>query len=265
MRALNFKDLVQEQRARSRPYLKNLEQLVKAIDSSNILYFIRGGGVPGISGTLHDGGNLTYEEKEKVYLKMMNKVSAKLKQYISLVRGDHAKCSEFHELMHSPVHDLHGLAHFCQNVGNVFGQNREVMKEAILFKLAPSLRKAMQHTFTPELPTDASRGSCGSLYLIRTRACINSSESVYKVGRTSQALGKRLAGYDKGCEVIMAWPVPVTSLKDVESAAIGALRQHFHPRGDYGTEYFEGNHLRMVTCIGTVLSNTPECSFTGMV
>ena len=91
-------------------------------------------------------------------------------------------------------------------------------------------------------------------YYIRTRACANAAEPVYKIGKTTQTVYKRLAGYDKGYEILMIRPVPRRSLDALEREAIAMLRGAFGARTDYGSEYFEGDCFDMVQ----MLSQLPE-------
>jgi len=41
-----------------------------------------------------------------------------------------------------------------------------------------------------------------NIYLIRTREFVNSNKEIYKIGKTSQELNKRISSYGKGCELL---------------------------------------------------------------
>lgn len=84
------------------------------------------------------------------------------------------------------------------------------------------------------------------IYLVHCRACVNSNEHVYKIGK-SVDFNKRLYGYDKGTVPIFS--LFVNECDNFERHLINIFKSVFNLRTDYGAEYFEGNLNCMIKII----------------
>lgn len=84
------------------------------------------------------------------------------------------------------------------------------------------------------------------IYLVRTRACINSNESVYKIGKTID-FNKRITGYDKGTETILL--LFVKDCDTFERTIIDLFNVKFTKMTDYGSEYYKGDVSQMISFI----------------
>ncbi len=84
------------------------------------------------------------------------------------------------------------------------------------------------------------------IYLIHCRACVNSGESVYKIGKTVD-FSKRIDGYDKGS--IPLFTLYVAECDEFERYLIFLFSTKYKQRRDYGVEYFEGDATQMINVI----------------
>ena len=84
------------------------------------------------------------------------------------------------------------------------------------------------------------------IYLIHCRACVNSGESVFKLGKTID-FSKRIDGYDKGSIPLLS--LYVRECDVFERVLIQLFAAKYRQRRDYGIEYFEGNATSMITDI----------------
>ena len=98
----------------------------------------------------------------------------------------------------------------------------------------------------------------GYIYLFHTRACINGKENVYKVGKTTRPIAQRLREYDKGTIHKGSFPVPGKLVGSAEKCVLRVLRREFRSRRDYGSEYFEGDMLKIFRCLSTTLDTFLE-------
>jgi hypothetical protein len=245
-----------EQRSREREHLASVNRVIQSIDVANVLSFIHNRGcLANVAGSLDIASNLSHEGKQVVYLKLCSKLCSKLKQRIALV-ADAAAYQELHILLHG---ENGALQQFCNHTCNCLSQDAVSTRANVLLQVVPSMAKKQKAFFVrpktggcePRVDSGA-RQTHGFLYLIRTRASINAVETVYKVGKTTQTVEKRLAGYDKGCEIILVRPMPIDLLHEAEAAAISQLREEFRLREDYGREYFEGDCFLMANRIGAI-------------
>jgi hypothetical protein len=95
----------------------------------------------------------------------------------------------------------------------------------------------------------------GHIYIIREREFIRLNEDIYKVGRTKN-LKQRFRDYPKGSEVIFCYQVDDTI--EIEKIVLSELRNCFKNRRDIGSEYFEGNKIKISELIlKTISENTP--------
>ncbi len=84
------------------------------------------------------------------------------------------------------------------------------------------------------------------IYLIHVRACVNSGESVFKLGKTVD-FAKRIDGYDKGSIPLLS--LYVRECDEFERVLIQMFAGKYKQRRDYGIEYFEGNATNMIADI----------------
>jgi hypothetical protein len=150
----------------------------------------------------------------------------------------------------------------CVRVCSTLSGNAESEYQQLLLVMQPklnALNKKYPSSSPPPLTLRSSSAGVtataqGFIYMIRTRACVNSNESVFKVGKTRQAFRARMAGYDKGYETVIVVPVPSALLDQQETMLLQHLRQKFVSRTDYGAEYFEGERMTMtrevLACVG---------------
>lgn len=89
------------------------------------------------------------------------------------------------------------------------------------------------------------------IYLLHCRACVNSGESVFKLGKTID-FSKRIHGYDKGSIPLLS--LYVRECDVFERVLIQLFAAKYRQRRDYGIEYFEGNATSMITDIVEALN-----------
>lgn len=95
------------------------------------------------------------------------------------------------------------------------------------------------------------------IYLIHCRACVNSGESVFKLGKTID-FSKRIDGYDKGSIPLLS--LYVRECDAFERVLIQMFAAKYKQRRDYGIEYFEGNATAMIMDI-TAAVNSKELGY----
>jgi len=89
------------------------------------------------------------------------------------------------------------------------------------------------------------------IYLLHCRACVNSGESVFKLGKTID-FSKRIDGYDKGSIPLLS--LYVRECDAFERVLIQLFAAKYRQRRDYGIEYFEGRATSMITDITEALN-----------
>lgn len=89
------------------------------------------------------------------------------------------------------------------------------------------------------------------VYLIRLREFINTNEPLYKIGRTTQEPGKRMASYPKDSEVILF--VKVNDCQVIENLIKERFTKKFNHETDKGSEYFSGDVYLMMDEIITIV------------
>lgn len=96
------------------------------------------------------------------------------------------------------------------------------------------------------------------IYLIRLREFVRSSESIYKIGKTTMEPNRRLAGYPKGSEVLLF--IQVSNCHSLEKDLLLQFQSKFIHRTDLGSEYFSGNPDEMMKLIihSIFLPDLPE-------
>lgn len=84
----------------------------------------------------------------------------------------------------------------------------------------------------------------GNVYMLIEREFIQSKRYVYKVGKTSRPLGRRVAQYPKGSEVLISmWTPDITT---TETIILQHFKRNFRHRPEYGREYFSGHDMDMM-------------------
>lgn len=101
----------------------------------------------------------------------------------------------------------------------------------------------------------------GEIYLVHTRHCIDTNQSIYKIGRAQDA-GQRLRGYPKGS--VMKCRLCVSRMKDSEDFLKILCRNDVIQRLDYGVEYYEGSILVMIQKLLTAADMFPPAPADGL-
>jgi hypothetical protein len=94
------------------------------------------------------------------------------------------------------------------------------------------------------------------IYLTYLREFINSEELVFKLGKTTQPISKRMAGYPKGSTPIFY--VLCGNCHIAEKELLKIFKKNYKQRTEYGREYFEGDPNSMQLCISNwIAANSP--------
>lgn len=91
------------------------------------------------------------------------------------------------------------------------------------------------------------------VYIIHLREFILLEKPIYKIGKTTQSITKRLSQYPKGS--IPYYIAPVTNCTEAENRIKKKFNKHFKKCTDIGSEYFEGDVFVMKDTIEMILSN----------
>lgn len=86
----------------------------------------------------------------------------------------------------------------------------------------------------------------GYIYVLHSRACIDSNRNVFKIGKTKD-YEKRIKGYTKGS--IYKFVIRVEDYHNTEQKLIKLCREYLIERRDYGCEYFECNLPNIINII----------------
>ena len=89
------------------------------------------------------------------------------------------------------------------------------------------------------------------VYLLQEREFIKSDENVFKIGRTTQEISKRLGGYPKGTKICC-----FNNVKNcffVEIILKKEFKKKFKQRVDIGIEYFEGNLCEILATFNKII------------
>jgi len=81
-------------------------------------------------------------------------------------------------------------------------------------------------------------------YIIQEREFVNSNKSIYKIGKTTQQIHKRMNQYPKDSKVILT--LNVENCDEFEKNIKRIFPQKYKHRTDIGIEYFEGNVNEMI-------------------
>lgn len=101
----------------------------------------------------------------------------------------------------------------------------------------------------------SSDSPVGTLYIVQLPHHFQGRESIFKIGRTSKSIEKRVTNYPKGTIVLFTLACDQKLLKNTEVELIELFRKKFKQRSELGAEYFEGD---LVTMMLLFLSHTPR-------
>jgi len=89
------------------------------------------------------------------------------------------------------------------------------------------------------------------VYIVRVRESVRMNENVYKIGRTTQIVDKRISHYPKNTEVYHI--SNVTNSAKIEAKILLKFKEKFRHAKEFGNEYFEGNIDNMITLIEDIV------------
>lgn len=94
------------------------------------------------------------------------------------------------------------------------------------------------------------------IYLLQDRTAVKLSENIYKIGKTTQPDFKRFRSYPKGYNLLLY--IACENCHSLEKTLIDLFKIKYIQRQDYGSEYFEGDHFKMMNDITfmTIKNNT---------
>lgn len=98
----------------------------------------------------------------------------------------------------------------------------------------------------------------GYIYVIYTREFLKHQEPVYKVGKTENIVA-RLKQYPRGSKLLFVQYVHDCHL--LESHVLNHLTSTFKVRTDIGAEYFEGDIMKLLAEVHTIVCKH-ACPFT---
>ena len=96
------------------------------------------------------------------------------------------------------------------------------------------------------------------IYLLQEREFIKTKESIYKIGKTKQINFERFKQYPKGSVILLQ--SSCSNCDICESQILSILKKKFIKRSDIGTEYFEGNFVKMKNEINKIIQNNISLS-----
>ena len=88
------------------------------------------------------------------------------------------------------------------------------------------------------------------IYLLYSKVHINSSERVYKIGKTRN-FPARFNNYPKGSRLLGLWNCEDCNV--AERRVLEVFREKFEARRDAGLEYFQGDWKEMRNTIHTII------------
>lgn len=92
------------------------------------------------------------------------------------------------------------------------------------------------------------------IYIIHRKEFIDTNQSIYKIGRTSQENPfDRLSDYPKGSKIIMV--KQVCKSKMIENEIVKQLSKSFYREKKYGREYFNGNALEIRKIVDNIIDS----------
>ena len=239
----NIRRLQYQAEEADRSILQQSKQLISCLNESNVLNFCKHQTL----GTIYLPTILTchiltthIDKSSHFFIQLTKKIRVSLKKYADTIVNKEQFLEMETELKENgSVHRLH------MYLGSKLFSNGNETYQYLCLQMQSKMKK-LQNRFVEKTNESSTVLSNGYIYMIRTRACINSKESVYKVGKTHQAFKNRMNGYDKGYETILVIPIPSIKLDQMERSILEHISKTFIQRVDYGQEYFEGNRMELV-------------------
>jgi hypothetical protein len=115
-----------------------------------------------------------------------------------------------------------------------------LLQESFKIFINPDMNDPMDYQIT--IPIDKTIK--GFLYMIREREFIRTNENIYKVGKTTQEIHKRLCKYPKKSELILV--MKFDNCHKAEKDLLKLARSEFKQRRDIGIEYFEADEKSLM-------------------
>jgi hypothetical protein len=124
-------------------------------------------------------------------------------------------------------------------------------------ELKDLLTRNVVNIFTTQNPNsetiNKNSSKFATIYLIQTREFLSQECTIYKIGKTRDELSKRLGNYGKGGKVICTLPCNNDILDEKEQQLIQLFTINFKPCPEIGSEYFEGDCIKMTKLICNTL------------
>lgn len=119
------------------------------------------------------------------------------------------------------------------------------------YKCKPKLSDIPIELLKEELKNMSTQKSCntatrGFLYMLREREFLKTNEQVYKVGKTTQQIHKRMGNYPKNSELILAIKFQNCHQSELELLKLMRCTETIKQRKDIGNEYFEGDENEII-------------------
>jgi hypothetical protein len=115
-----------------------------------------------------------------------------------------------------------------------------LLQESFKIFINPDMNDPMDYQIT--IPIDDN--TIGFLYMIREREFIRTNENIYKVGKTTQDIHKRLCKYPKNSELILV--MKFDNCHKAVKELLKLARSECKQRRDIGIEYFESDEKSLM-------------------
>ena len=246
--------------------VKHLSEGIASINVSNICEVLSSGYAHGIDipSAMRATGvhQLETHKRDTLAMKLQQRISTALRAYIKQMHHQYKQNLIDAETVHKEIHQIehHLVSTFCERCFVQFTSPASHFNASIVAKCRTAFDQKLP---TKSKPTRTFQQSVnefplGYLYMVHTRACKNSRETVFKIGKTHRTVLERLRGYDKGTDIICVLPVNAKLLDTAETELLHVFQGLYIARTDYGREYFEGSKEDMVyQMMRLVLKLTP--------
>jgi hypothetical protein len=91
------------------------------------------------------------------------------------------------------------------------------------------------------------------IYLLQEREFIRTNDNVFKIGRTSQSNTERIRSYSKGSQLLFM--IKCKNSIKTEKKLLYFFDNLFNRKKEYGREYYEGDHIKMIDIIYNYVIN----------
>lgn len=93
--------------------------------------------------------------------------------------------------------------------------------------------------------------------MLQEREFVNSSENIYKIGKTKRSINERLGGYPKNSKLIISRNInKYSDIIEIIIKKIFSIK--YLNRKDIGSEYFEGNVNKMTKLLNNIVDKPSE-------